>query len=176
MSTGGGTTIAETKTPASVLVFINSVNATQYFNEYKEIPNTNVGGTGIKAYRSNLSNFEFVLDEPVIVPNHHSILLSMMSAEIPYSFYNFNDRNNTIQWVYTAFNVAPTYVLVPDPDNPGGPNIWGAGSFVGVANNFKLENNGNYTAQQLADSIDKPGYGQNPILDLDIQYDEITHK
>ncbi len=176
MSTGGGTTIAETKTPASILIFINSVNATQYFNEYKEIPNTNVGGTGIKAYRSNLSNFEFVLDEPVIVPNHHSILLSMMSAEIPYSFYNFNDRNNTIQWVYTAFNVAPTYVLVPDPDNPGGPNIWGAGSFTGAANNFKLENNGNYTAQQLADSIDTPGYGQNPILDLNIEFDEITQK
>ena len=176
MSTGGGTTIAETKTPASILIFINSVNATQYFNEYKEIPHTNVGGTGIKAYRSNLSNFEFVLEEPVIVPNHHSILLSMMSAEIPYSFYNFNERNNTIQWVYTPFNVAPTYNLVPDPDNPSGPHIWGAGSFSGVTNNFKLENNGNYTAKQLADSIDTAGYGQNPILDLNIEYDEITQK
>ena len=176
MSTGGGTTIAETKSPASVVIFINSLNATQYFNEYKAIANTNVGGTGIEAYRSNLSNFEFVFDEPIVVPNHHSILLSMMSAEIPYSFYNFNNRNNTIQWVYTAFNTAATYALVPDPTNPGGPNIWGAGSFTGIANNFKLENNGNYTAQQLSDAIDQPGFGVNPILDLFIEYDEVTQK
>ena len=70
MSKGGNTNIAETGTAASRVLFISSADATTIFNE-------------------NTSNFLFVLEEPVVVPNHHSILLSVIGAEIPYSFYNF---------------------------------------------------------------------------------------
>ena len=76
MSAGGQTKIAETSTEASRVLFINSGDATTIFND-------------------NTSNFMFVLDEPVVVPNHHSILLSLIGAEIPYSFYNFVDGRNT---------------------------------------------------------------------------------
>lgn len=147
MSYGGSSLIAETSTLASRVIFINSLNATNYFNEQK-------------------SNFQFIMDEAVVVPQHHSIMLSLMSAEIPFSFYRFNDRNNTIQFQVTAFNTIASYDLAA----PFGP-----GSATGPTN-FVLENNGNYSAEELANSLDDPNFGVNPLIDLDIIYNSNLQK
>ena len=77
MSKGGNTLIPETETRASRVLFISSGDATAIFN-------------------NNRSNFKFTLEEAVVVPNHHSILMSLIGAEIPYSFYNFVSGRNTI--------------------------------------------------------------------------------
>ena len=82
---------AETNTPASRVLYINSKDATTYYN-------------------NNQSNFDFVLDEPIVVPDHHSILMSIYSAEIPYSFYNFRNGVNTIlDYQTTPYNMPATY-------------------------------------------------------------------
>lgn len=116
MSTGGQTKIAETGTPASRVLFINSGDATTIFND-------------------NTSNFMFVLDEPVVVPPHHSILLSLIGAEIPYTFYNFVDgRNTRLDFSHTAYGVPANY----DAN----------GNMTGY-NTITLPQ-GNYTAPELA--------------------------
>lgn len=68
---------AETETPASKVLYINSDDATTIYNEQD-------------------TNFEFILEEPIVVPPHHSILASVYSVEIPYSFYNFEAGRNTL--------------------------------------------------------------------------------
>lgn len=91
MSKGGMTKIAETGTPASRVLFINSGDATTIFNE-------------------NTSNFMFVFDEPIVVPNHHSILMSLIGAEIPYTFYNFvNGRNTRLDVAVSTYNTPASY-------------------------------------------------------------------
>ena len=149
MSTGGGSTVAETNTLASRVIFINSSNATSRFN------NTN-------------SNFEFTMDEPVVVPNHHSIMLSLMSAEIPFSFYRFNERNNILQWEQTDPDVIATYNVGVD---------FGPGSATN-ATNFELEELGNYSPQELAEQIDNSNgldQGINPVP-IDIKYSTVSQK
>tara|TARA_R110000796_G_scaffold127646_4_gene243079 strand:+ start:573 stop:1433 length:861 start_codon:yes stop_codon:yes gene_type:complete len=47
------------------------------------------------------TNFLYTLKEPLLVPDHMSLLLSLHTATIPYSFYNVGTHNNTI-----AFYVA----------------------------------------------------------------------
>ena len=149
MSTGGGSTVAETNTLASRVIFINSSNATSRFN------NTN-------------SNFEFTMDEPVVVPNHHSIMLSLMSAEIPFSFYRFNERNNILQWEQTDPDVIATYNVGVD---------FGPGSATN-ATNFELEELGNYSPEELAEQIDNSNgldQGINPVP-IDIKYSTVSQK
>ena len=65
----------ETGTTASRVIYINSKDATAIMGD-------------------NRSDFDFTLEEPIVVPNHHNILLSVYSAEIPYSFYNFRNGVN----------------------------------------------------------------------------------
>ena len=149
MSKGGGTLVAETNTLSSRVIFINSLNATARFD-------------------ASGSNFEFIMDEAVVVPNHHSILMSLMSAEIPYSFYSFNERNNTIQWEQTDANVSATYnLLIP----------FGPGSATN-STDFELEELGNYTPTELGAMIDNSdglGRGVNPIPFL-VYYSQISQK
>tara|TARA_R110000824_G_scaffold67404_8_gene174719 strand:- start:78 stop:1157 length:1080 start_codon:yes stop_codon:yes gene_type:complete len=58
----------------------------------------------------NRSDFDFTLEEPIVVPPHHNILLSVYSAEIPYSFYNFrNGVNCKIDYATTAYNTPAAY-------------------------------------------------------------------
>ena len=52
---------AETETQASRVLYINSKDATTTFN-------------------NNTSDFEFVLEEPIVIPEHHSIVMSIYSA------------------------------------------------------------------------------------------------
>ena len=81
----------ETETSASRVIYINSSDATSILGD-------------------NRSDFDFTLDEPIVVPPHHNILLSVYSAEIPYSFYNFRDGVNTkLDYALTSFNNPATY-------------------------------------------------------------------
>ena len=81
----------ETGTDASRVIYINSKDATAIMGD-------------------NRSDFDFTLEEPIVVPPHHNILLSVYSAEIPYSFYNFRDGINTnIDYAITAFNTPAAY-------------------------------------------------------------------
>ena len=65
MSQGGHTLVPETETRASRVLFLSSGDATAIFND-------------------NRSNFKFTLEEPVMVPNHHSIVMSLIGAEVNY--------------------------------------------------------------------------------------------
>jgi hypothetical protein len=67
----------ETGTGASRVMFINSGD-------------TKLQGTG-----SLTSDYVFVPDESIVVPPHHSILMSLHHTQIPFSFYNFQSGRNT---------------------------------------------------------------------------------
>tara|TARA_R110000850_G_scaffold128272_4_gene247663 strand:+ start:1831 stop:2970 length:1140 start_codon:yes stop_codon:yes gene_type:complete len=119
MSKGGNSLIPETETRTSRVLFISSGDATAIFND-------------------NRSNYKFTLEEAVVVPNHHSIVMSLIGAEIPYSFYNFVSGRNTL--LYYQYNAVP-----------------GATNYVaGVVNPVTilvLRPNGNWNAVELADYI-----------------------
>ena len=84
-------TYKETGTDASRVIYINSKDATAIMGD-------------------NRSDFDFTLEEPIVVPPHHNILLSVYSAEIPYSFYNFrNGVNCKIDYATTAYNTPAAY-------------------------------------------------------------------
>tara|TARA_R110000803_G_scaffold74865_1_gene138965 strand:+ start:2796 stop:3941 length:1146 start_codon:yes stop_codon:yes gene_type:complete len=84
-------TYKETGTTASRVIYINSKDATAIMGD-------------------NRSDFDFTLEEPIVVPPHHNILLSVYSAEIPYSFYNFRlGVNCKIDYATTAYNTPAAY-------------------------------------------------------------------
>ena len=68
--------LPEVETPASRVLYINSKDATTRYGPFD-------------------TDFDFSLEEPIAVPPHHIILLSLYSAEIPYSFYYFDTGHNT---------------------------------------------------------------------------------
>tara|TARA_R110002126_G_scaffold121486_1_gene263071 strand:+ start:2504 stop:3637 length:1134 start_codon:yes stop_codon:yes gene_type:complete len=144
MSKGGQTRIAETGTAASRVLFLSSGDATVVFN-------------------NNRSNFMFDLDEDIVVPNHHSMLISMISAEIPYSFYNFVDSRNTLLYYqYTALPGSTTYV-------------------AGVLSPFSivdLKPEGNWSATELAAYITAAINSQQSLAANTFQmiYDPIAQK
>mgnify|MGYP003649288499 CR=1 FL=1 len=110
----------ETETPASRVIYINSGDATAIMGD-------------------NRSDFDFTLEEPIVVPPHHNILLSVFSAEIPYSFYNFrNGVNCKIDYAITAFNARANYTAA------GFLDMAAAGSATLTIPE------GNYTAVELA--------------------------
>tara|TARA_R100001079_G_C4435808_1_gene146325 strand:+ start:6 stop:1187 length:1182 start_codon:yes stop_codon:yes gene_type:complete len=117
------TTIPEIETPASRVLYINSGNATTIYG--------------------NLStDFDFSLEEPIIVPDEHLILLSLYSAEVPYSFYNFDGGVNTRLSIYIT-----TYGTCADYTAGGLIDEFGAGfSNIDVPE-------GNYNAVQFANQL-----------------------
>ena len=83
--------IPELETPASRVVYINSKDATTRYGDFT-------------------TNFDFSLEEPISVPSNHLILLSLYSAEVPYSFYYFDTGQNTrIVIQITAYGTPATY-------------------------------------------------------------------
>jgi hypothetical protein len=145
------TTYAETETPASRVLYINSDNATTRYN-------------------NSDTDFEFVLEEPIVVPVHHAILASVYSAEIPYSFYNFQvGRNTLLDYQITASGTPANYVSV------GGVDTF---NFTPAAGCYRfLVPEGNYTTIQLANTLRTnilTAPGGVPVLD--ILYDPIKQK
>ena len=82
----------ETETDASRIMFINSAD-------------TQLNGLD----QGITTDYTFIPDESIVVPRHHSILLSLHHTQIPYSFYNFqNNRNNKLDFALTAATVSGT--------------------------------------------------------------------
>lgn len=65
----------ETGTGASRVMFLNS------------------GDTRLQG--SLTSDYIFIPDESIVVPPHHTILMSLHHTQIPFSFYNFQSGRNT---------------------------------------------------------------------------------
>ena len=136
----------ETETDASRVLYINSRDATTFYN-------------------GNQSDFVFVLEEPIVVPDHHTMLMSVYSAEIPYSFYNFRDGVNTrLDYAVTAFGVPATY------DVNGFLDLTAPG-----ANTMMLPE-GNYTAVELANYLTTRVFTAGPINPLEVLFDPIKLK
>tara|TARA_R100000655_G_scaffold96621_2_gene139190 strand:- start:185 stop:1369 length:1185 start_codon:yes stop_codon:yes gene_type:complete len=115
--------IPELETPASRVLYINSADATTKYGNIS-------------------TDFDFSLEEAIQVPEHHSILLSLYSAEIPYSFYNFDGGINTRLSIYTTnYGVCADYTAGGLIDEFGG----------GFSNIDIPE--GNYNAVQLANQL-----------------------
>ena len=69
---------AETGTGASRVMFINSADATQH-----------------QSANYLTTDYIFIPDESIVVPPHHTILMSLHHTQIPFSFYNFQSGRNT---------------------------------------------------------------------------------
>ena len=134
----------ETNTAASRVLYINSKDATRTFS-------------------GNSSDFDFVLEEPIVVPDHHYILLSVFSAEIPYSFYNFvNGRNTRLDYSITA---------------QGTPASYDANGDLAAFTTLTLPQ-GNYNAIQLSSYIEQNLFDPiNPVnKPLKMEFDPISMK
>lgn len=136
----------ETETAASRVLYINSKDATTFFNQ-------------------NQSDFIFSLQEPVVVPEHHSMLMSVFSAEIPYSFYNFRvGVNCRLDYAVTAFNTPADY------DTNGFLDLTPA------AAQTLLIPEGNYNAVELAKVISDGVVAAGPINPLEVKFDPVKLK
>ena len=136
----------ETDTAASRVLYINSKDATTFFN-------------------NNQSDFIFTLEEPIVVPDHHSMLMSVFSAEIPYSFYNFRvGVNCRLDYAVTAF---------------GTPADYDANGFLDLTSptsNTLIIPEGNYTATELAQTISDGVVSPGPANPLEVKFDSIRLK
>jgi len=136
----------ETDTAASRVLYINSKDATTFFNQ-------------------NQSDFVFSLQEPIVVPEHHSMLMSVFSAEIPYSFYNFRiGVNCRLDYAITTF---------------GTPADYDANGFLDlapVAAQSLVIPEGNYNAIELAKIISDGVVAAGPVNPLEVLFDPIKLK
>ena len=64
----------ETSTDASRIFFIDSRD-----------------GTNESSNPQITTDFSLNLEDPIVVPNHHTILMSLHRANIPRTFYNFKN-------------------------------------------------------------------------------------
>lgn len=136
----------ETDTAASRVLYINSKDATNFFNQ-------------------NQSDFVFTLQEPIVVPDHHSMLLSVYSAEIPYSFYNFRiGVNCRLDYAVTTFNT------VADYDANGFLDLTAPGAAT-----LTLPE-GNYNAVELADYLTNNILSAGPVNPIEVKFDPISLK
>jgi hypothetical protein len=63
------------------------------------------GSSRVQQLETGLTtNFLYVLKEPILVPDHMNLLLSLHTATIPYSFYNVGSHNNLIRFVLDGVN------------------------------------------------------------------------
>ena len=67
----------ETNTGASRILFLSSAD-----------------GENISGNPSLTTDFSFQLNQPILVPHHHGILLSLHRTSIPHTFYNFQQFRN----------------------------------------------------------------------------------
>ena len=136
----------ETETAASRVLYINSKDATTFFNQ-------------------NQSDFVFSLEEPIVVPEHHSMLMSVFSAEIPYSFYNFRvGVNCRLDYAVTTFNTTADY------------DANGFLDLAPAAAQTLLIPEGNYNAIQLANTISNGVVAAGPINPLEVKFDPVKLK
>jgi hypothetical protein len=78
--------VLEANTPPPIIIHLDSRFATQYLE-------TDSNG------RNKTTNYLYVMKEPILVPDHMNLLLSLHTATIPYSFYNVRSGvNNKIYY------------------------------------------------------------------------------
>ena len=136
----------ETNTAASRVLYINSKDANTFFN-------------------NNQSDFIFTLEEPIVVPDHHSMLMSVFSAEIPYSFYNFRvGVNCRLDYAVTAFGTPADY------------DVNGFLDLTSPTSNTLIIPEGNYTATELAQTISNGVVSPGPANPLEVNFDSIRLK
>lgn len=93
--------VLTTNTPPPIIIHLDSRFATQYLE-------TDSNG------RAKTTNFIYVMKEPLIVPDHMNLLVSLHTATIPYSFYNV--RNGVNDKIY--YNMGGVdYILTLDSGN-----------------------------------------------------------
>tara|TARA_R110000787_G_scaffold175689_3_gene288083 strand:+ start:2368 stop:3249 length:882 start_codon:yes stop_codon:yes gene_type:complete len=63
--------------------------------------------TGEQLQTGLTTNFLYTLKEPVLVPDHMNLLLSLHTATIPYSFYNVGDHNKTFKFEISGVSGTP---------------------------------------------------------------------
>ena len=105
---------AETGTAASRVIFINSLDARGQGGNLTH-PGTSFTTT----------DFKFHLQQPIAVPAEHSIVMSLHSCSIPYTFYNFRRGiNDMLRFSITATGVAagPTDTIETIYISPGSYN------------------------------------------------------
>jgi len=73
--------VLSANTPPPIIIHLDSRFATQYLE-------TDSNG------RAKTTNFIYVMKEPLLVPEHMNLLVSLHTATIPYSFYNVRDGVN----------------------------------------------------------------------------------
>ena len=79
--------VLEANTPPPVIIHLDSRFATQYLE-------TDVNG------KPKSTNFTYTLKEPMNVPDHMNLLVSLHTATIPYTFYNVRSGvNDTISFI-----------------------------------------------------------------------------
>ena len=136
----------ETETKASRVLYINSKDATATF-------------------QNNQSDFSFTLEEPIVVPEHHTMLMSVFSAEIPYSFYNFRvGVNCRLDYAVTAYNTPAAY------DANGFLDL----TPVGATSLILPE--GNYNAVELANYLSSNVESAGPVNPLEVRFDPVSLK
>ena len=136
----------ETETAASRVLYINSKDATTTF-------------------QNSQSDFVFSLEEPIVVPEHHTMLMSVYSSEIPYSFYNFRlGVNCRLDYAITVFGLQADY------DANGFLDLAPAG-----ARSMPLPE-GNWNAVELANYISTHVYSAGPLYPLEVKFDPISLK
>jgi len=87
---------AETSTSASRVIFISSEDARTQGG------NLTTPGTSFVT-----TNYRFLLQQPIAVPEHHSIVMSLHHCSIPYTFYNFRRNiNDKLRFSITASGVS----------------------------------------------------------------------
>ena len=125
--------ITDTSTPASKVIHLDSAHASNTFHKDED-------GNPIT------SNFVYDMREAIVCPEHLSMICSLHTATIPYSFYNVrNNVNNDIILQYT---------------NNSGPN-----NFVGF---YKIQfPSGSYSALSFINTFQNilqgdQGYLENP--------------
>ena len=127
----------ETGTGASRVFFLNSADATQ-----------NLSGSSLT------TDYLFIPSEAIVVPPHHTILMSIHHTQIPFSFYNFQlDRNCKLDYTLTAYNT-------------------GASSDTG---SITLEE-GNYNASSLSTAITTKLNAESNIGTLTMRFNRDTLK
>ena len=94
----------ETSTDASRVIYLDSADASE-----------NLSGITTAGKSKKTTDVKFFLEEAVVVPPHHTILLSLHSCAIPYSFYNFQTgRNTQLKIQFVQSNTLSTPLAHPD--------------------------------------------------------------
>lgn len=94
----------ETSTDASRVIYLDSADASE-----------NLSGLTTSGKSKKTTDVKFFLEEAIVVPPHHTILLSLHSCAIPYSFYNFQTgRNTQLKIQFVQSNTLDTPLAHPD--------------------------------------------------------------